>query len=76
MTGEADRRGAAPSGKITSLEDGAVYYGALMLVMLKMFPELGAPPFHSPTKSIIDNRWDEKAGLRRDAVRSQVIDVL
>ena len=22
------------------------------------------------------NRWDEKAGLRRDAVRSQVIDVL
>jgi len=21
-------------------------------------------------------RWDEKAGLRRDAVRSQVIDVL
>ena len=24
----------------------------------------------------VDNRWDEKAGLRRDAVRSQVIDVL
>jgi hypothetical protein len=23
-----------------------------------------------------ENRWDEKAGLRRDAVRSQVIDVL
>jgi hypothetical protein len=23
-----------------------------------------------------DNRWDEKAGLRRDAVGSQVIDVL
>ena len=23
-----------------------------------------------------DNRWDEKAGLRRDAVRSQVSDVL
>jgi len=22
------------------------------------------------------NRWDEKAGLRRDAVRSQVIDAL
>jgi hypothetical protein len=25
---------------------------------------------------IVENRWDEKAGLRRDAVRSQVIDVL
>ncbi len=24
----------------------------------------------------VENRWDEKAGLRRDAVRSQVIDVL
>jgi hypothetical protein len=23
-----------------------------------------------------ENRWDEKAGLRRDAVGSQVIDVL
>jgi hypothetical protein len=26
--------------------------------------------------SVDENRWDEKAGLRRDAVRSQVIDVL
>jgi len=26
--------------------------------------------------SIVGIRWDEKAGLRRDAVRSQVIDVL
>ena len=26
--------------------------------------------------STVVNRWDEKAGLRRDAVRSQVIDVL
>jgi hypothetical protein len=26
--------------------------------------------------SIGVNRWDEKAGLRRDAVRSQVINVL
>ena len=25
---------------------------------------------------IVDNRWDEKAGLRRDAVRSQIIGVL
>jgi hypothetical protein len=24
----------------------------------------------------VANRWDEKAGLRRDALRSQVIDVL
>jgi hypothetical protein len=24
----------------------------------------------------VANRWDEKAGLRRDAVRSQVIDAL
>jgi hypothetical protein len=29
-----------------------------------------------PPHSIVVNRWDEKAGLRRDAVRSQVIDVL
>ena len=30
-----------------------------------------------PDRTQIDvNRWDEKAGLRRDAVRSQVIDVL
>jgi hypothetical protein len=27
-------------------------------------------------KSTVVNRWDEKAGLRRDVVRSQVIDVL
>jgi hypothetical protein len=27
-------------------------------------------------KPTIENRWNEKAGLRRDAVRSQVIDVL
>jgi hypothetical protein len=25
---------------------------------------------------VVANRWDEKAGLRRDAVRSQVIDAL
>jgi hypothetical protein len=25
---------------------------------------------------VVVNRWDEKAGLRRDAVRSQVIDAL
>jgi hypothetical protein len=31
-----------------------------------------------PTATVIvdENRWDEKAGLRRDAIRSQVIDVL
>jgi hypothetical protein len=28
------------------------------------------------TLHIGDNRWDEKAGLRRDAVGSQVINVL
>jgi hypothetical protein len=27
-------------------------------------------------KLSVVNRWDEKAGLRRDAVRSQVIDAL
>jgi hypothetical protein len=27
-------------------------------------------------RPIVENRWDEKAGLRRDAVGSQVIDVL
>jgi hypothetical protein len=26
--------------------------------------------------SVVVTRWDEKAGLRRDAVRSQVIDAL
>jgi hypothetical protein len=31
---------------------------------------------HSGTAQIVVIRWDEKAGLRRDAVRSQVIDVL
>jgi len=32
---------------------------------------------YSPRYSMIDEaRWDEKAGLRRDAVRSQVIDAL
>jgi hypothetical protein len=31
---------------------------------------------HSRIDSGDVNRWDEKAGLRRDAVRSQVIDVL
>jgi hypothetical protein len=25
---------------------------------------------------VVVNRWDEKASLRRDAVRSQIIDVL
>ena len=28
------------------------------------------------SEATVANRWDEKAGLRRDAVRSQVIDVL
>jgi hypothetical protein len=27
-------------------------------------------------ESTVVNRWDEKAGLRRDAIRSQVIDAL
>jgi len=27
-------------------------------------------------RSIGENRWDEKAGLRRDALSSQVIDAL
>jgi hypothetical protein len=26
--------------------------------------------------SVVANRWDEKAGLRRDALSSQVIDAL
>jgi len=29
------------------------------------------------SRGLVDvNRWDEKAGLRRDAIRSQVIDAL
>jgi hypothetical protein len=31
---------------------------------------------YSRLQITVENRWDEKAGLRRDAVRSQVIDVL
>ena len=27
-------------------------------------------------RAIVESRWDKKAGLRRNAVRSQVIDVL
>ena len=27
-------------------------------------------------RAIVESRWDKKTGLRRDAVRSQVIDVL
>jgi len=30
----------------------------------------------SKSPMVGENRWDEKAGLRRDAVRSQVIDAL
>src|ERR1700733_5598173 len=30
----------------------------------------------APATQTVENRWDEKAGLRRDGVRSQVIDVL
>ena len=30
----------------------------------------------SPMLMVGENRWNEKAGLRRDAVRSQVIDAL
>jgi hypothetical protein len=44
----------------------------------------GAPPEALPWRTaslslslnVDENRWDEKAGLRRDAVRSQVINVL
>jgi hypothetical protein len=31
---------------------------------------------HRPVECAAFTRWDEKAGLRRDAVGSQVIDVL
>jgi hypothetical protein len=29
-----------------------------------------------PTRLIVENRWDENAGLRRGAIRSQVIGAL
>jgi hypothetical protein len=32
--------------------------------------------FEGTPFSTVANRWDEKAGLRRDAIRSQVIDAL
>jgi hypothetical protein len=32
--------------------------------------------FTSKPEVTVVNRWDEKAGLRRDAIRSQVIDAL
>jgi len=31
---------------------------------------------HYGQSATVVNRWDEKAGLRQDAVRSQVIDAL
>jgi len=31
---------------------------------------------HARPTIVVVNRWDEKAGLRRDAIRSQVIDAL
>ena len=34
---------------------------------------MGSP---GPKDETVVTRWDEKAGLRRDAVRSQIIDVL
>jgi len=45
---------------------------------------MGKPEVIAATKDagrrriwVVDvNRWDEKAGLRRDAIRSQVIDAL
>jgi hypothetical protein len=36
-------------------------------------PATKVGPFQSPTG---DDRWDEKAGLQRDALSSQVIDAL
>jgi len=37
---------------------------------------MGTTILANSTRSIVENRWDEKTGLRRDAVRSQVIDAL
>jgi hypothetical protein len=34
------------------------------------------PSSYGPWRIVYEIRWDEKAGLRRDAVGSQVIDVL
>ncbi len=42
-------------------------------------PETNAQPEEPDRRGVrmlYVTRWDEKAGLRRDAVRSQVIDVL
>jgi hypothetical protein len=45
---------------------------------LRRFPaiDLSFGPSCSSSGGVDVNRWDEKAGLRRDAVRSQVIDAL
>jgi len=37
---------------------------------------LAKSPVRSRRGIAVVNRWDEKAGLRRDAIRSQVIDAL
>jgi hypothetical protein len=40
------------------------------------YPASAATPLANHSDFFNTHRWDEKAGLRRDAVRSQVIDVL
>ncbi len=46
--------------------------------MAKFYSDLKLRKVKLQSRAVIIDaiRWDEKAGLRRDAVRSQVIDVL
>jgi hypothetical protein len=78
--------GIAPGGMITgtTVPNGTNttkgVHGNLQIVglapRLRRAQSGGARVLSTNHLPVGDNRWDEKAGLRRDAVRSQVIDVL
>jgi hypothetical protein len=60
---------------VTLLRDEPVSQAAAAKLKARLMREAWRPDFLS--KVVVDEiRWDEKAGLRRDAVRSQVIDAL
>ena len=59
----------------TSSSTESLRGSALLSKMLGILRGKRVPTPHAELVTVV-NRWDEKAGLRRDAVRSQVIDVL
>jgi hypothetical protein len=70
----ADKNEQAPSGaQATGVGEESSHIVGSFRLRFFLFPVLGI----LIRKPIVgENRWDEKAGLRRDAVRSQVIDAL